>query len=98
MKILSTTAWRLMMALLSFVILGVLGLAVWQGKSFVNNAIAQSPDGMAVHSEIKDVKTDLDAAKNVAAQANNAATAAANTAAGAVATQEKIFALLNSDR
>lgn len=97
-KILSTGAWRLMMFLMTAILMGVAALAVFYGKNFVNTAIAQAPDVIAVHSEIKEVKTDLDGTKATAAAAGAAASAAATTAAGAVATQEKIFQLLNSDR
>lgn len=95
---LSTPAFRWLSLALQGLALAVGLLLVWQGKNMLNTAIAQAPDVIAVHAEIKDVKTDLDGAKTVATAAGDAAKAAANTAAGAVSTQEKIFQLLNADR
>lgn len=95
---LSTPAFRWLSLALQGLALGFGLLLYWNGKNMLNSAIAQAPDVIAVHSEIKDVKTDLDGAKTVATAANSAAIAAASTAAGAVSTQEKIFALLNADR
>lgn len=100
-KILSTGAWRLVMFLMTFVVLGILALLVWQGHSWVNTAIAQSPDVVAVHSDLKDVRAELVTVKDGAATAKVAADeakkAADDTAQKVDATQKKIFEVLGEE-
>ena len=95
---LTTPAFRWLSLSLQAIAIGFGLLVLWQGKNMLNSAIAQAPDVIAIHSEIKDVKGDLDSAKTAAGAAGAAAQGAAVAASGAVATQEKIFQLLNADR
>ena len=90
------------MFLMTFIILGVMGLLVWQGRSFVNTAIAQSPDVVAVHSDLKDMQAELVTAKDSAGTAKLAADdakkSADDTAAKVDASQRRIFDALNEQR
>lgn len=98
MKALSTGAWRLGMAAMMFIVMGILSLAIWQGKNLVNSAIAQSPDVVAVHADLKDVRAELVTVKDGAviakAAADQAKTAADATAQKVDATQKRIYEVL----
>lgn len=90
------------MFLMTFVLMGMAGVAIWQGKNLVNSAIAQSPDVTAVHADLREVRAELGTVKDGAATAKVAADeakkAADDTAVKVDDSQKRIFSALEDQR